>query len=241
MKIKSFLYLPLLAVLTLFTVSCSDDDDNITDPTGTIAINILNEDNGKTTIGNSDVYIDNAHNFYGPKCLISNLGKKNGLGSISEPVLNGLGSRIAVETGNAYQIFKRVAMHEFPSGNSALDINADYYNVYVTSQIKQNDEIVGANVKYALMNVPHNDLPEYNSRIGILDHRDIDKQEITLTLPDSDFELETAFASSNYYTLKYDISGNKLIVRLIGYKNSDVFGFYIRIKNSYTYVYGEVI
>lgn len=241
MKIKSLIYLPLLIGLTLLAVSCSSDDaDDNVDPAGTIAINMLDEDNGKTMLGNSDVYIDKAYNFYGASCLLANLGKKDGLGNISEPVLDGLGSQVAVEAGNAYQVFKNAALYEFPSGKLALNIKGDYYNVYVMSQIKQNDTFIGANVKYVLMSVPKNDLPDWDSQIGTLDHLDDSKQKITLTLPSSDFEFETAFASSDFYTLESEKSSNKLIVTLIDYKASDVFGFYIRIKNSYTYIYGTV-
>lgn len=239
---KSLIYGTFLTVITLFAVSCSNNDDNDdnTDPSGTIALNLYNESNGKTMLGNSDVYIDKANNFYGPSCLIANLGKKKGLGSMSDPVLDGVSIRVAVEQGSGYNVFKNAATYEFPSGTLALNITADYYNVYVASQIKQNDVVVGANVKFVLMDVPKYGLPEYNKLIGTLDHLDGNEMELSIDLPSSDFEYETAFGSSDYYTLEHEKVGNKIVVRLIDYRLDDIFGFYIRIKNSYTYVYGYV-
>lgn len=235
------LFLAFLALVSLSTVSCSkDDDDNPGDPAGTVTLNMLNADNGKTVLGNSDVYIDNADNFHGSYCLLSSRGKINGLGNLSVPVLDGLSTRTAVESGNGYQIFKNAAIYEFPSGKLALNITADYYNVYVVSRINQGDATVGANVKFVLMDAPDYGLPDYNKFIGTLDHLDMDKMKLTISLPDSDFECEPAFAGPSYYTLEYEKSGNELIVRLADFRSSDVFGFYIRIKNSYTYVYGMV-
>lgn len=235
---KTVLLYTILTFISAF-VSCDKDDDN-NEPSGVISINIMNEDNGKTTLGNSDVYIDKANNFYGPYCLISSLGQKNRLTNFI-PILDGVAPKVAVETNNAYQFFKNAALKEFASGKLALNITADYYNVYVVSQIKKNDAVVGANIKFALADVPHFDLPEYNSNIGIIYHNNEYENELTITLPSSDFEFEEVFASSNYYILECEKKNNKLIVKLVDYKTSDVFGFYIRIKESYTYIYGKVI
>ena len=54
---KSYLILYTM-VLACALPSCSDGDPS--DPSGTTAINIKNEENGKTRIGNSDVYINKA-------------------------------------------------------------------------------------------------------------------------------------------------------------------------------------
>lgn len=233
-----FLICALLIFAPLFT-SCNNDDDN-TEPLGTIAINMMSEDHGKTQLGNSDVYIDKAYNFYGPSCSITSLGKKKGL-QHSKPLFNGLATKVAVEPGNAYQIFRDAAIREFPSGKRALNIEADYYNVYVFSHIIQNDAIVGANVKFALEKTPNHGLPKYNSHIGDIFSQEFNTHELIITLPTADFEVEPEFASSRYYTLDYQEEGNKLIVKLIDYKESDVFGFYIRIQESFTYVYGKII
>lgn len=240
MKIsKLFLFSTVLAFATSFVACSSDDDDTPNDPIGTVTLNMMNEDNGQTELGNSDVYITNSNNFYSSSCMLSSLSKRNGLGSISEMLLLGGTNTAAVEPGNAYQVFSRDAVREFPSGKLALSIGANYYNVYVVSQIKQEDAVIGAIVKFALMDVPTNDLPKLNSNIGTLNHLNANEQEITIELPTSDFEYEANF-NNLFNVYEHEKNGNKLIIKLIEYYMPMDFSFYIRIKDSYTYVYGSV-
>ena len=236
MKIKSLLCIAFICTFTLCILSCSDDDEP-GDPAGTITINMLNEDNGKTELGNSDVYIDNANNFYGPSCQLSSLGKKDGLGGISTPVIKGISQKIAVEPGNAYQVFRDAAIKVFPSGNLALNILADYYNVYVVSPISQEDKTMGTVIKYVLADVPTYDLPEYNENIGTIDPYDYLNQELTYNLPTTDFEYEF---DGGYNQFDIEKEGKQLIIKLTDFKARDNFNFYIRIKNSYTYIWGSV-
>ena len=49
-------------------VNCSDDDTP-DDPADTITLNMLNEHNGKTYLGESNVYINEANNFITSKNL----------------------------------------------------------------------------------------------------------------------------------------------------------------------------
>lgn len=228
----------LMAVLTAvsFPFTSCDDDDEPGDPQGTAALNMLDEDNGKTALGNSDVYIDRAYNFYGYSCQIGSVGSKSGLGSIPSPAdLRGLNSKVAVEPGCGYQIFRKAAIRQFPSGEKALNISADYYNAYVVSQIKKEDAVVGATVKFALMDVSDDGLPEYNSSIGELRYSG---NEIVVDLPSSDFEIET---DNGYNLIEYQKNGKQLIVKLLEFRYKDNFGVYIRINNKYTYVYGQVL
>jgi hypothetical protein len=230
-----------VALFSVVVVSCEKNDDP-GDPVGTVMINMMNEDNGKTILGNSDIYIDSANNFYSSWCLMTNLGKRSGLGGLPAPSLDNLSDRMAVEEGCAYQVFKAQAIREFPSGILAIDISADYYNVYVPSFIKKGDDVAGAVVKYVLMNnIPVNGLPEYETNIGKLSLTKNNSSEITITLPYDDFEYETAFASSAYYTIECQKSGKTLTLKLLDIESPDVFGLYIRIKSSYTYVWGEVV
>lgn len=235
---KLFLFSTVLAFATSF-IACSSDDDTPNDPVGTVTLNMLNEGNGQTVLGNSDVYIDNGNNFYSPSCLLSSFGKKNGLGSVSDILLIGGTNTAAVEPGNAYQVFYSGVVKEFPSGKLALSIGSNYYNIYVVSQMKQENTVIGAKVKFALMDVPTNDLPKSNSNIGTLDHLNANKQEITIELPTSDFEYEANF-NNLFNVYEHEKIGNKLIVKLIEYFMPMDFSFYIRIKDSYTYVYGNV-
>ena len=60
-----------------FATSCSDDDSvELEDVT---TLNMLNEDNGKTYLGNSDIYITDENNFSGSSCLLVELGGANGI------------------------------------------------------------------------------------------------------------------------------------------------------------------
>lgn len=239
MKSSKLLLLGTVLALTMSFTTCSDEDEIPNDPVGTITLNMQNESNGQTLLGNSDVYIDDANNFYSPSCLLSSLGKKNGLGSVSGMLLMGGTNTAAVEPGNAYQVFNGSTIKEFPSGKLALSIGSSYYNVYVVSQIKQGDAIIGANVKFILMDTPDNGLPSMNTNIGTIDHLDANKHAITIELPTSDFEYEPAF-NNLFNVYEHEKSGNKLTIRLIEYYMPRDFGFYIRIKDTFTYVYGNV-
>jgi hypothetical protein len=241
MKIsKLFLFSAIIALTTSLSSCSSDDDDTPNDPVGTVTLNMLNKDSGQTILGNSDVYIDNGNNFYSPSCLLSSLGKKNGLGSVSNILLTGGTNTVSVEPGNAYQVFNSAIVREFPSGKLALSIRSNYYNVYVVSQMKQEDVVVGAKVKFVLMDVPDNGLPQLNANIGTLDHLNAGQQEIIIELPTLDFEYEAAF-NNIFNKFEHKKDGNKLIVKLVEYEGipQDI-GFYIRIRESYTYVYGRL-
>ncbi|WP_313381819.1 DUF5036 family protein [Proteiniphilum saccharofermentans] len=232
------LFLSGIILISAITFISCDKNDDFSDPEGTIMLNMSNEENGKILLGNSDVFIDKANNFSTSECLIASLGNKNGL--VQAPLLKNLGNKVAVGAGNTYQIFRRNALRTFPSGEHALHIESDYYNVSVVSLIKQDDNITGANVKYVLTEVPQYDLPEYDTSLGEF-YPWTDDGELTITLSSSDFEYEPDLASSNYYTLEHEKKGNKLIIRLIDVREPGApFGFYIRIKGSYTYVYGIV-
>lgn len=235
---KLFLF-GVILISAISFVSCDNDNDYPDDPVGTVSLNMMNEDNGKTELGNSDIYIDKAGNFHSPTCTLSSIGKKNGLGSVSGILLQGGTNKAAVEVGNAYQIFNSVAIRKFPSGKLALHVDADYYNAYVVSQIKKNNTVTGANVKFVRMDVPDQGLPKYNSFIGTL-YPLSGGREITVELPTSDFECEHNF-NNLYSKIAHEKDGNKLVVKLIKYEGfSHEFGFYIRIKDSYTYVYGDL-
>lgn len=239
MEKHKFIFISIALLLATTWVSCNKNDDDLTEPAGAVTINLMNEFNGKTVLGNSDVYIEKGSNFYGPNCMLAALGSQKGLTS-KTPLLDGLAPRIAVEPGNGFQVFLQSSVRMFPSGKLALNITGDYYNAYVLKNIEQNDSVVGATVKFALMKVPDYGLPAYNTEVGAINHYDFENRDLTIDLPSSDFEVEPVFAGTNYYTLEYKKEGKKLIVSLIDFQNPKVFGFYIRINQTYTYVYGYI-
>lgn len=63
----------LLFLCSIGFVSCGDDDDN-KDPEGSVTLNMMNEGNGKTLLGQSDVYINNSNNFKTSTCYIAGRG-----------------------------------------------------------------------------------------------------------------------------------------------------------------------
>lgn len=240
MNAKTIIDFIFLSALFLFVIACSNDNEDPEFPSGTVSLNMLNEDSGRTELGNSDVYIDSTYNFHGISCSLASIGKQNGLTNMPDPQIQNLNPRVAVEQGCAYQIFSDASLREFPSGKLALNIKANYYNVYVDTPIKQGETYVGAVVKFILLDVPSYGLPDFGTDIGTLDHLDGNKKEIVLELPTSDFEYEPEF--NNFFNkFEHTKSSNKLIVKLIEYEDfPQSIGFYIRIKNSYTYVTGNV-
>lgn len=75
----------LFGILTLFLCvfcigSCSDDNEDLNPfPEGTSSLRMMNENNGKVTLGNSDVYITNEGNFKSDNFPIFDMGKKQGI------------------------------------------------------------------------------------------------------------------------------------------------------------------
>lgn len=244
MKTSRLFFFSVMLICVTWFVSCDKDDGDNGDIAGTISLNMMNENNGKTELGDSDVYIDHANNFNSNSCLMVCHGAMNGIGNFPDLKIESVSSKIAVEQGHGYQIFREAAVRLFPSGKFALNIGADYYNVYVASYIKQNaaasniNNIIGANVKYVLMDVPDYNLPKNYSYIGVL--YNFDRRELTIELPVSDFEYEPDFADSSYYTIEHGKEGNKLNIKLVDFKRSSTYGFFIRVNNSFTYVYGHV-
>lgn len=79
MKTRKIIGMLLLLFFTFSFTSCNDDDDT-KDPEGTVTLNMLNEENGKTILGESDVYINSSNNFKTSSCYIADAGKASGLG-----------------------------------------------------------------------------------------------------------------------------------------------------------------
>ena len=64
-------------------LSCSKKEGNPADPAGTAMLNMYNEQNGKTILSDSDIYINDAGNFISPSsCQLFVLGQSSGLGGV---------------------------------------------------------------------------------------------------------------------------------------------------------------
>lgn len=233
-------------VLAFISVACSAcSQDKVSEPEGAVTINMLDELNGKTLLGNSDVYINAANNFRTSSCLMMDLGRKSGLGAISYPVLNVLSGEMAVEPGHGYFVCKSRAVMEFESGELALPISSevDYYKVYVASAIEKEGKTVGALVRYSVDRPKTYGLPPYDTTVGTIrwDLANYNGNAITIKLSDSDFEYNL---EGDGDLVKASKQGRSLQIAYNGTTSEPgetEHTLYLRIKSSYTCVKVVVI
>lgn len=236
MKTKKLFRLSLFLLFATSLVSCNDDD--IKEPDDAVTLNMLNEKNGKTFLGTSDVFINNSNNFQTSSCYIADAGQTSGLGANIAPQLNNLTREAAVVERHLYQIYERGTLRSFPSGNSAILIGSGYYKMYVLSPLTTGDILSGATVKYALAYPDAQNLPEYRKVIGSLDQVG---ESFEYILPkNAEYVLDEYW---NEVKEAFDIqtSGNKLTVKLLKPINK-IYGpygthkIYIRLGHTYTVV-----
>lgn len=165
MKINK-LIIPILSAITLFMTACGDDDEPKI-PTNAITVNLMNSDNGGTTIGESDVHINSSNNFVSSRCGIADLGRK---GSFSQnPNLTQIAREVAVTPGNFYQIVLTGDLREI-AGARAFPITGTFYNLYVDSWIYDSEkDISGAKVQFAecTPSIDMSILPEWNTSFPV--------------------------------------------------------------------------
>ena len=236
-------FLPLFfAALAFGAVSCSDDDKVPGDPEGTVSLNMMNESNGKTLLGDSGIYIDKAQNFVTDgDCYLFALGKAGGLGAAQVKSLENPVPQAAVQAGYAYAAYRPGAMLIFHSGKLALpigDSRVNYIKFYVVSPLSEGDKTVGAAIKYAVVRPETHGLPEYGSTVLRIDRSNYDhlEQEVSLTLPSDDCEYDFL---DDGYGIRCEQRGRKLFFRLEDWF-AHQFELYLRIRESYTKVYVDV-
>lgn len=168
---KNLLFGLLLVANVFLATSCSGDDDS-EDLQNITTLNMLNEGNGRTRLGNSDIYITGENNFSTSSCLLVELGEAGGIGKVVPPRLgDGLVRKAAVLPGYLYQAFDEDAVKVFPSGKAAVMAGAAYYLFYVGSAIMKDlpgtgsPANVGAVVKYASVYPDPQDLPGYGKTV----------------------------------------------------------------------------
>ena len=221
-----------------FITSC-DKEEHIEDPADAVTLNMLNAANGKTILGVSDVYINDANNFDSDRSsLIADCGSAAGIGVGVEPMLNNLVYEVAATPGHIYQVFDNDAIKKFPSGTRATQIGATYYKVYVVSPITVDNKMTGAVLKYVSEYPEDAKLPQRGDHIGEINSRDStvemdfpEDAEYTFNDEERDFEVVT--------------KDGKLVVKLLKEPDS-VYGpygeriVYIRLGTVYSYVIFEV-
>lgn len=227
----------LLFLCSIGFVSCGDDDDN-KDPEGSVMLNMMNEGNGKTLLGASDVYINNSNNFKSSTCFIADMGEVSGLGTPVKTSLDNLAKEIAVVPGHLYHIYDKDVFVDFPSGKRAVTIDSGYYKAYVVSPITVDGITAGAILKYVLAYPEASGLPEYETVIGNVDNVG---DQIEYTLP-KDAELRFSdYLNSDSDSFDIQFVNGKLKIRLQESINQisgpyGDYGIFVRFGGTYTYV-----
>lgn len=236
MKSKKLLGI-LLLLCTVNFISCSSDDED-KEAEGSVALNMMNEENGKTLLGTSDVYINKSNNFKTSACFITDMGKASGLGINSKINLGNISQEVAVTTNNLYHIYDQKTLLDFPSGNRAIEIGAGYYKAYIMSPITKENVVTGVLLKYILAYPETNNLPEYKKVIGNINSVG---ETVKYPLP-KDTELYFSdYLESNRDAFDIQITDGKLSITLLKdiNKNSGPYGdygIYARSGSTYTYI-----
>lgn len=83
-------------------------------------IKMMDEDNGGTTLGNSNVYMTSSGNFKSNNLPILDCGKKSEIGDIGLPDFTNMAPEVAVIPGHGYVICDYDNVKEFPSRKKAI-------------------------------------------------------------------------------------------------------------------------
>lgn len=158
-----------LAIVLAAALPACDKDDAESDTTA-MQLNMMDENNGRTTLGASDVYINDAGNFRTSTCRLTTFGK-NGRGFDAAPALDQTATELAVIPGHCYQIFAASGLLTFESGVCAYPVNATYLNARVDSWIEDGDgATTGAKVSFKECRPAAGVLPEWESRAEAVDY-----------------------------------------------------------------------
>ena len=185
-----------VAALLFGAVSCSKDETP-GDPEGTVLLNMYNEQNGKTLLSDSDIYINDAGNFISPaSCQLFMLGERSGLGGVRVTELKNPAPEAAVMKKYGYVAVRGAAAYMFPSQCVALPVDPDrgvnYLKFYVADRITDPERgDLGAVVKFAIEAPRSYWLPEWGSTPYEIDYSSKALgDEVALTLPGDNFEAE---------------------------------------------------
>lgn len=237
MKTKTILGICLSLCVWSF-VGCGDDETTDIFPEGTASLRMMNEDNGKTLLGNSDVYITNAGNFKSDQFPLFDVGEKRGIGDIDLPGFTNMAPEVAVQPRHGYVICTAADVRSFPSGQQAICENANIYRVFVDSWIEDKEgKTIGANV-YFLLGKPEADegIPFWDSEIE-WQYDPTKENPLELTLPSDDIEVEILGEEQDYNYLAYSMRGRTLVFRIENPSGLDTtYQVRIRCQNIYTEV-----
>lgn len=152
----------VLALVLAAALPACDKDDTEND-TAAMQLNMMNENNGGTTLGASNVYINDAGNFRSLSCRLTTFGK-SGRGFNAAPAIDQTAAELAVVPGHWYQVFNAGDLHTFKSGVCAVAVASTYLNVRVDEWIYDSDGIAaGAKVSFKECRPAAGVLPEWES------------------------------------------------------------------------------
>lgn len=241
---------PLLAAAFVLTAASCSKDDTPGDPAGTAMLNMYNEQNGKTLLDDSDIYINNAGNFVSPSsCQLFMLGSRSGLGAVDASTLKNPATEVSVMKGYGYVAVRGVVARSFPSHDVALPLdpalNVNFLKFYVMGNIEDAESgTLGAVVKFVIEKPRNYWLPEWGSTPYQLDYTSKGLgDEISVSLPGDNFEVEL----DGNGELACEKRGRNLVFKLLDWpaRGSVTYSSYytlrLRVGESYTQVQVEVL
>lgn len=165
--------LAIILVCLSGLAACKSDEPEI--PANALSLNMLNSDNGRTTISGTDVFINEANNFCSRQFVITDLGSKGGFSS--RPNLAQLSQEVAVIPGHYYQIFEDRRV-DYIAGSNAFPISQTFYNVYADSWLYDKDNnITGVLIKFAGTKPSAEGLPDPGTEYILYMHDNFDNVE----------------------------------------------------------------
>ncbi len=224
----------LFCIVAPFVTSCSSDDDEFYIPENVIMLNMMNESNGATELGESGVYINDSDNFTSSGANITDLGLRGGYNQA--PSLSQLAREMAVTPGNYYQVFSASDIRNFASGRRALKVNARYYNMYVGEWINDDDHHhIGAKVSYLSLNPQESSLPGWDYVMGTLTHVEnpgaswISPESLSFNFPSS-AEINVDYNGLESY-LKIEVDGSSVSAEITNNRPRQSGDAYLYVRN----------
>ncbi len=162
---NNIVLLALSFCITLFVASCSKDESSQGSFT---SLNMLDENHGKTLLGETGVYINNSMNFQADSWQIVDLGSSVTFQSGKIPNLDNLSNETSVLPNHHYLCCDSRNVMIFPSHKNAYEIGCKYYQFVVSSFLENKTDKIGAIVEYAASLSDEKELPQKDTNIGNL-------------------------------------------------------------------------
>lgn len=238
---KKMTFFAGLLLCALCLTACSNDDDIDLFPEGTASLRMMNEDNGRTLLGNSDVYITKDGNFSSDQYPLFDMGERKGIGDINMPDFTNMAPSVAVEPGHGYVVCNANDVRFFSDSRTyAIAENANVYRIYVDTWIRdQEDNITGANVRFLLGKPLEDGMPAWGSSIGtttcVLSNAGDEFIPVNVELPSDD--IEVVYLDGGEGNLAHTLSGRTLtlVLKENFYFPDDAAEYKVRIRSGNIY------